>query len=187
MHDLTPAAQRLADLVAGVPDDALTAPTPCTEYSLGDVLDHVGGLAVAFTAAARKQPLDGAGPSGDASRLGDDWRTRIPRDVLALADAWRDPDAWTGMTAAGGIEMPGEIGGLVALDELVAHGWDVARALGLPYESDTATLEAVRTIVAQFGDDRGDAFGPEVPVPDGAPLLDRVIAMTGRDPGWAPQ
>jgi uncharacterized protein (TIGR03086 family) len=187
MHDLTPASRRLAELVAAVPDDALGAPTPCTEYSLGDLLDHVGGLAIAFTAAARKQPLDGGGASGDASRLGDDWRTRIPRDVLALAEAWKDPEAWTGMTAAGGVEMPGEIGGLVALDELVAHGWDVARALGEPYEMDDATLQAVLGIVSQFGDDRGDAFAPERPVPHDAPLLDRVVALTGRDPGWAPQ
>ena len=65
-------------------------------------------------------------PSGDASRLGHDWRDRIPADVEALAVAWHDPAAWTGMTKAGPVEMPGEIGGLVALDEIVIHGWDLA-------------------------------------------------------------
>src|SRR5215207_4830940 len=97
--DLTPAASDMARLVTSVADDQLGAPTPCPEYTLGDLLDHVGGLSLAFAGAAAK--VSGAGtqaPSGDASRLGDDWRTRILRDLVTLADAWRDPVAWTGMT-----------------------------------------------------------------------------------------
>ena len=47
MVDLTPAAQRLADLVARVSDDELSGPTPCPAYALGDLIDHIGGLAVA--------------------------------------------------------------------------------------------------------------------------------------------
>ncbi len=132
--DLTPAARRLSALVANVPDDALTGPTPCPDYSLGDLIDHIGGLALAFTAAARKEiGGDSAqGPSGDAARLGDDWHVRIPEQLAALAEAWRDPAAWTGMTQAGGVDLPGEIGGLVALDEIVIHGWDVAARVPNP-------------------------------------------------------
>lgn len=189
--DLTPAARRLADLVAAVPDDALGAPTPCPDYTLGDLLDHVGGLALAFTAAAAKAPL-ASGPSGDASKLADDWRTRIPADLRALGEAWRDPDAWTGMTAAGGVDLPGDVAGLVALDEVVIHGWDVARASGQAFDVDPATLDALHGFVSQFSgpgneEARAGLFGPEVRVPHDAPLLDRVVAMTGRDPGWAPQ
>lgn len=90
--DLEPAARRMADLIRDVPDELLDAATPCPEYRLGDLVDHVGGLALAFTAAATKANDDASaqGPSGDASRLGDDWRTRIPRDLAALAEAWRD-------------------------------------------------------------------------------------------------
>src|SRR5207248_426338 len=133
-----------AELVAGAPDEILTAPTPCPDYRLGDLIDHVGGLALAFTAAAEKDAGDATSqaPSGDASRLGDDWRTRIPRDLGRLAEAWRDPEAWTGMTKAGGVELPGEVAGVVALDELVVHGWDVARASGQPYDPDPDLVEA---------------------------------------------
>jgi hypothetical protein len=46
--DLGPAAVGLAQLVTGVPDELLDAPTPCPSYSVGDLIDHVGGLAVAF-------------------------------------------------------------------------------------------------------------------------------------------
>jgi uncharacterized protein (TIGR03086 family) len=191
--NLEPAARRMGDLVSGVSDDLLDAPTPCPEYTLGDLVEHLGGAASAFTGAAAKDLGDATsqGPSGDSSRLSDDWRSRIPRDLAALADAWRDPDAWTGMTKAGGVDLPGEVAGLVALDELVVHGWDVARATGQPYEVDAASVEAVHGFVAQFSepgmeDARAGLFGPVVEVPENAPLLDRVIGLTGRDPGWSP-
>ena len=52
-----PAARQLATLVRGVTDEQLDAPTPCPEYTVGDLLDHIGGLAKAFTWAATKESL----------------------------------------------------------------------------------------------------------------------------------
>jgi uncharacterized protein (TIGR03086 family) len=190
--DLQPATRRMADLIGAVPNELLAAPTPCPAYTLGDLIEHVGGLAQAFTAAATKANGDAGsrGPSGDASRLGDDWRTQIPRDLAVLAEAWRDPAAWTGMTQAGGVELPGEVAGVVALDELVIHGWDIARASGQAYDCEAPLLEAVHSFVAQFSGPGQEAgrqglFGPVVAVPDDAPLLDRVIGLSGRDPAWS--
>ena len=191
--DLTPAARRLADLIAGIPDEVLDAATPCGDYTIGDLVDHVGVGAIAFTGAAAKDMGDvtGTAPSGDAARLTDDWRARIPRDLVGLAEAWRDPDAWTGMTRAGGVDLPGEVAGLVALDEIVVHGWDIARATGRDYECDLPSLDAVHGFVAQFSEPgleemRAVLFGPVVEVPADAPLLDRVVGLTGRDPDWSP-
>lgn len=190
MVDLGPPTRRLANLVRRIPDDALDRTTPCRDRSLGALLDHVDGLAVAFRMAAQKTPLDAA-PSADSGRLGDDWRTRIPAALEALSEAWRDPEAWGGMTAAGGVDLPGEVAGLVALDEVVVHGWDVARASGQPYDVPEEELEAVLRFVAPFSEPGQEAareglFGPVVAVPDDAPLLDRVLGLTGRDPSWAP-
>jgi len=189
--DLGPAAERLSDLVGGVDDSQLGAPTPCPEYTLGDLIEHVGGLAQAFTAAARKTSgeLTSQAPRGDAARLPADWRTRIPLDLKACAEAWRDPAAWTGMTRAGGVDLPGEIGGLVALDEITIHAWDIAVSSGQPYQADYPTLTAVQGFLAGFSipgaeDQRGEIFGPVVEVPDDAPLQDRVIGLAGRDPAW---
>jgi uncharacterized protein (TIGR03086 family) len=192
MLDLGPAAWQMADLISSTPDAMLSVPTPCPDYTLGDLIEHVGGLAMAFTAAATKADLDGAGsqaPSGDASRLAPNWRTSIPRDVNALAEAWRDPDAWGGMTKAGGVDLPGEVAGLVALDELVIHGWDIARSLGRPYNTDPTCLQAVHGFVSQFSgpgqeEARAGLFGPEVRVAPDAPLIHRVVAMAGREPSW---
>jgi len=191
--DLEPAARRIADLVRAVPDDLLAGPTPCPDYSVGDLLEHVGGLAIAFRAAATKRALPGGSrpPSGDAARLGEDWRSRIPGDLLAMAGAWREPDAWTGLTKAGGIDLPGAVAGVVALDEIVIHGWDLAMATGQPYRCDQPTLEAVRGFLERSArpdqqQARSAIFGPVIGVPDGAPLLDLVVGLAGREPSWAP-
>jgi uncharacterized protein (TIGR03086 family) len=192
--DLGLAAQRLADLVARVTDDELGKPTPCPAYTVGDLVEHVGGLALAFTAAADKESNeynDREPPPGDASGLGDDWRARIPRDLAAMAQAWRDPEAWTGMTRIAGSESPASVVGLVAADELVVHGWDVARATGQPYEPEPAVLDAAKSFLVMVASPDAPAgpdvaFGPSRAVPDDAPLLDRVLALAGRDPGWSP-
>jgi uncharacterized protein (TIGR03086 family) len=191
--DLTPAAQRLGDLLAGVPEDLLAGPTPCPDYTLGDLVDHIGGLASAFGAAAAKDigEATGQAPAGDASRLAGDWKTWIARDLIALADAWRDPAAWTGMTQVGGVDLPAEACGLFALDELVIHGWDVARASGQGYDIEAAALEPLVGLLAPLAEPGREAsrtglFGPVVTVPAGAPLLERVLGLSGRDPAWTP-
>jgi uncharacterized protein (TIGR03086 family) len=180
--DLGPVVERTAKLVEAVSDNDLRKPTPCEQYTVGDLAEHIGGAALAFTAAAVKQPLDGGG-AGDAARLGPDWRIRIPRDVRGLADAWSDAETWTGMTGAGGVELPGEVAGLIGLDEMLVHGWDLAIATGQPAGYDGPELEALHALLLGFRDNAVDGiFGPEVDVPDTAPLFDRILGLTGRDP-----
>jgi len=194
MIDLEPAARRTAELVRGVPDEMLAAPTPCPAYSVGDLLEHIGGLALAFAAAAAKADghLTSQAPVGDASRLPADWRTRIPSDLVALAEAWRDPAAWDGMTKVGGVDLPGEVAGLVALDEIVIHGWDVAMASGQSFDYDAESLGVVHGFVLESAAPEQEAmrdgvFGPVVPVADDAPLVDRIVGLAGRNPAWSPR
>jgi len=193
MIDLGPACRRLAALVEAIPDERLGDPTPCPPSTLADLLDHVSGLSHAFTLAARKdltEPmLHQPPPPPDGGRLGPGWRSRIAAQLEELAAAWRDPDAWTGTTKAGGVDLPGEVAGLVALDEVVLHGWDVARASGQPFTCDEASLEAIEQFLAPSAEPGNEAereglFGPVVPVPPGASRLDRVLGMAGRDPAW---
>ena len=190
--DLGPAARRLADLVASVKDDALDRPTPCPAYSVGDLIEHVGGLALAFTAAGRKErneytEMTG---SGDAARLGADWRDRIPRDLAALAQTWAEPAAWTGMTRIATNDTPAGVVGLVLADELAVHGWDVARATAQAYACEPDILEAAQKFLQMFASPDAPAgpevaFGPARILLPEAPLLDRVVGLAGRDPGWS--
>jgi uncharacterized protein (TIGR03086 family) len=182
--DLGPAAEEMSALIATVPDEMLGRATPCPAYRLGDLIDHVGGVALAFTAAAAKDrgPLTGTPRPGDAGRLSEDWRTRTPRNLSAMAAAWRDPAAWTGMTQAGGVDLPGEVAGLAGLDELVVHAWDIARASGQELTADPTSVAAAHGFLAAAG----GPFGPVVAVAAERPLLDQVLALAGRNPDWAP-
>lgn len=188
MIDIHPAARRTAGLVSSVAEEQLGLPTPCAEACVGDLLDHLGVFAVRFTAAARKEAGDRMSPPPPSrANLEVGWRERISRDLLALGDAWRDPQAWDGSTFAGGIEMPAAMVGLVAVDELVVHGWDIAVATRQPYRPPEHEIEAAMAFVASFDAPRGGTlFGPIVPVPPDASPLDRLLGLTGRDPSWQP-
>lgn len=185
--DLAPPAAETARIVAGVRDDQLDDPTPCTGTSVAGMLDHLVGLTTAFRMAAEKTPPPG-GPSASASNLAGDWRTRLPAQLDALVAAWQAPGAWEGMTEAGGVQLPASAMGVVALDEVLIHGWDLAVATGQAYRPDDAAVAACFDFVGDRRDEPAGAspFGPVVPVPDDAPLFDRLLGRTGRDPGWAP-
>ncbi len=189
--DFRPTTTTLAALVRGVRDDQLTARTPCPDYTVADLLDHIGGLSVAFTCAARKEDVPGGGhASGDGSRLEDGWRDRIAASLDELGEVWLDPAAYDGMTMAGPIELPAPAAAMVAIDEVTVHAWDLAVATGQPYDADPAAVAAAHAFASSFeppdeaADDGPGLFGPPVAVPEDAPALDRLIGATGRDPGW---
>jgi uncharacterized protein (TIGR03086 family) len=179
----------LKDVVAGVRHDQLDHPTPCEDTSVAALLDHLVGLTLAFRLAAEKRPLCGA-PSASAAALALDWRTLLPSQLDALAAAWRDPSAWEGTAVAGGVEMPAPEMAVVALDEVLVHGWDLAVATGQAYRPDPASVETCWGFVEQFAsappEVRAGLYGPVVPVPGDAPAFDRLLGLTGRDPGWRP-
>jgi uncharacterized protein (TIGR03086 family) len=193
MHDLEPAAREVTRLVNGVSDDQLGNPTPCTSYTLGDLLHHVRGLAEAFTVAGRKeQPAGGSKPppQGDASLLPNNWRGETADWLGRLAETWSDPAAWEGTAWIAGFEAPASAVGVTAANELVVHGWDVARASGQELVLDDTALAPGREFVEMMSgpgseEARGDAFGPALPVPVGASALDALVAGNGRDPAWS--
>lgn len=183
--DLGGAARQVATLLDGISDDQLSAPTPCEKYTVQDLLDHLLGLTFAFRVAAEKSDPAAAEPPAR------DWRTGLPPQLDALVAAWKEPAAWDGMTEAGGLTLPGEVAGQVALNELVVHGWDLAKATGQPYACDRATEEqtfAFLTVSAEPEHEAGRAgvFGPVVDVPAEKSLLERAIGLSGRDPEWTP-
>jgi uncharacterized protein (TIGR03086 family) len=87
-----------------------------------------------------------------------------------------------------GTRVPGSAAKHIRLVELLTHGWDLARATGQPWSPPAAAAEeslifAPGMLTADYQGD-GKAFGPRVPVPGAAPPLDRLLGLSGRDPGW---
>jgi uncharacterized protein (TIGR03086 family) len=184
--DLGAAASETARVVAGVRDAQLCDPTPCEATSVAGLLDHLVGLTLAFRLSAEKRPLPG-GASRSADDLAPDWRTRLPGRLEALTAAWRSPAAWEGTAAAGGVELPAPVMAVVALNEVLVHGWDLAAATGQQYAADPAATEVCLRQAEQLGtapEAREGLYGPVVPVAHDAPAFDRLLGLTGRDPAW---
>ncbi len=187
--DLAPQAAEVARLAAGTRDDQLDAPTPCADTPVGALLDHLVGLTLAFRSAAEKRP-EPPPPPASAAALAPDWREQLPRRLDELVAAWRVPEAWEGTTEVGGVTMPAGQIAVVGLDELLVHGWDLAVATGQQFRAADADVQTCLGFVEQVnGGGRVSPpglFGPALPVPDDAPVLDRLLALAGRDPRWTP-
>jgi uncharacterized protein (TIGR03086 family) len=187
-HDLTPAARAVEGLLPGISEKQLSDRTPCPEYTVKGMLFHLLGLSTAFRAAAEKDlgPLTATAPEPTTPELPSDWRAQLPARLDELVSAWQDPQAWDGQTQVGGVDLPGAAAGQFALNELVIHGWDLARATGQHFDPGEACAGVSYDLLSSFADpgSRPPIFGPVVPVPAGASSLDRAVGMSGRNPSW---
>jgi uncharacterized protein (TIGR03086 family) len=171
----------MVDVLAGVADDRLTSPSPCTEFTVGDLIDHVDLVAQGATALA----LGSSGlPGIGCSHLQPDWRDTVTHHVRALGKAWGRPAAWEGMGNVPGSDLSNSTWGQITLTELVVHGWDITTATGQAFDLPEHTLQACFEHVAVFVPKAPlpDLWGPSVEVPPDAALLDRILAITGRAP-----
>jgi uncharacterized protein (TIGR03086 family) len=182
------AAESAVNVVRGVEPDWLNAPTPCSEYDVRALLNHyLFWTGRRGECAARKRVSDDPAEGHDFLQEAG-WAETYVTQARRTAQAWSDPAAWegsTGLTGAG--EMPADFVGGILFVEFVLHGWDLARATGVPLELDDDVLQAAHVRLSAMADQarRFKAFGPEVPVAESAPLLDRVLGLAGRDPNWA--
>jgi len=181
----------LADLepvVGRITSEQLHDPTPCTEYDVAQLREHVVGWLATFAAGF-------ADPDGRAPRASLDGY-QAPADAAAAVRAAADSlaRALRGGAAArplqlGESAMPGEMALSMILLEYQVHGWDLARATGQRWSPPAAAAaESLNFAPGMLNDDYqgdGKSFGKRVSVPDGAPPLDRLLGLSGRDPGWA--
>lgn len=186
---MLPAADAAARIVLEVPEDRLDAPTPCPGWDVRAVLNHLILWNARGEAAARRLPPAGPGEDHDFTAE-PGWAERFQQQARETAEAWREPAAWEGNTSLTGAKegMPAEFIGGIVLGECVLHGWDLAVATGIDPALPDGVVQAAWDWLAPTADmsRRYGAFGPEVPVPAGAPLLDRLLGLAGRDPSWTP-
>jgi len=184
------AAAPIAELVRGLDPARLTSPTTCAAYDVRALLHHLlfwgPVLAAAGCKAATTPPAAG---EEELDLVLGDWRRTLDGVFTDQVAAWSDPAAWTGTTSMGGPdELPAAMIGGMVMGELVVHGWDLGRGLGLHPTWDADVLEFVHDDAAAsagMGREMG-IYGPEVPVPASAATLDRLLGVTGRDPRWTP-
>lgn len=176
----------VVEVVRNINPDQLDAPTPCAEFDVRRLIHHLLFWLPSLAAAGHKEVVPPpAEAEPDVDLTGGDWSADLVARLEGAAAAWSVPDAWAGTTSMGGpAEMPAEtIGGMV-LGEVLVHGWDLAQATGQQPAWDFDVLEYVHREVAAtagMGREMG-IYGPEIPVPADAPLLQRILGLTGRRP-----
>ncbi|WP_141576456.1 TIGR03086 family metal-binding protein [Actinomadura sp. WMMA1423] len=188
-NGMMPAAQAAARIVLEIPAGELDAPTPCPDWDVRALLNHLILWNARGETAARRLPPAGPGEDHDFTAE-PGWAERFAEQARRTAEAWQDPAAWEGNTSLTGSKegMPaGFIAGIV-FGECVLHGWDLAVATGREPSFPPAVMEAAWEQLAATAEisRKYGALGPEVPVPEDAPLLDRVVGLSGRDPHWKP-
>jgi uncharacterized protein (TIGR03086 family) len=165
------------DVIAGVRADQHDDKTPCAEWTVRDLLDHMIGVVAGLgSAAAGKPPSPFVLAADPASQFQD--------AAAAALEAWRAPGVLEAIVDGGPGPMPGHVLAGINLLDTATHTWDLATATGqpaaLPDDVATAALEASRTIVSP--EIRTGRFGPELPASDGATPTEALVAFLGRTP-----
>ncbi|MCF1599969.1 TIGR03086 family metal-binding protein [Streptomyces muensis] len=179
------ARDRAVPVVRGIGDTALAAATPCVEYDVKALVNHLYQVVVQFQRLAVKEASDFGETIPDQVGVGPDWRDRFAAETDKLVAAWSAPGAEDGTTGA--MNMPARLVGAMALLDLTVHAWDLATATGQHYPSaDDAVVAELAGAVAELAPTarKMGVFGDPVPVAESASAFERLLAQSGRDPYW---
>jgi uncharacterized protein (TIGR03086 family) len=175
---LARASAVLGDLIDRIGADQWTAPTPCTEWSVRDVVNHLVGMNLVFVALLEESPM----PERGVDRLGADPAGAYRRSAAALQAAAGRPGVLersqsTPVGVATGVERL-----QWRIVDLLVHGWDLVQATGIPAELPDDLVEQALTFArAQLpSQPRAGRFADPQPIRDTAPAIDRLAAFTGR-------
>jgi uncharacterized protein (TIGR03086 family) len=163
---LTNGLDQLEVLLGSVSQDDLGRPTPCSDWTVSDLVDHVVQAPSRFATMVRGEQVDWAAPTPHA----DDPVTAYQENAQALRAALAEhPDT--------------EVGPEWQCAEIAVHTWDLATALGR--STDTFDPEVAERGLAFMqpslnDDNRSPAFGPEMQAPEGANAYTRIAAFAGR-------
>jgi uncharacterized protein (TIGR03086 family) len=174
LDTLASALQVTEGIVAGVRPEQASLPTPCPDFQVAQLVDHLVGFATNFADRAT-----GVTPPADPTTTvaGDDMQGAYHDAVVRLVAGYR----------AGASDDATPLG--IALIEAISHGWDLAKATDqpTPYPESTtaAALAAGQGMLEPKYRGEGMPFGEEVKVSSSAPVLHQFVAFMGRDPEWS--
>ncbi|MFD9219402.1 TIGR03086 family metal-binding protein [Streptomyces sp. NPDC060064] len=184
---LTECATEAARIARGVSADRLSAPTPCKEWDVRGLVNHLvlySSHGLEHRALRKQLPEELTGRDFTTEA---DWAEQYAAQLDRAIAAWSDPAVWEGEVDLGFAAMPApEIASLIT-KELAVHGWDLARATGQDHRISEAAAALILTVVDEHAEvyRQYDGFADPVPQPDEAPAFERALADSGRDPRWA--
>jgi uncharacterized protein (TIGR03086 family) len=181
---MTECAAEAARVARGVTAARLGDPTHCSDWDLRALVNHW----VLYTShglehrALRKQLPEELTARDFAAE--EDWAEAYAAQLDRAVAAWADPAVWEGEVELGMGSLPApELASLI-IKETAVHGWDVATATGQEFRVSDGAARLILDVVVTHGDlyRQYDGFADPVPLPDDAPVFDRALAASGRDP-----
>ena len=168
-------------------------PTPCTDFTVADLINHIAFGFVLARCSGSREPWDPSWTSDSPAPVLDglpreQWARAAAEAGAQVGAAWADPSSWTGDSHMGGAQMPAAVIGSMMTGEFAVHAWDLASAIGRTVEVGPGLGEVAlesMTGMAQMGREAG-WIGPEVAVAVDAPAFERALGTAGRDPAWTP-
>jgi uncharacterized protein (TIGR03086 family) len=170
-------------IIAGVRPDQLDAATPCTQWTVRDLLVHVVAVNRKYTGIAHGDPWEPGIPIVD---LGDDPARAYHDTINPLLQAWQQPGALHRELALPIGPRPAELALWVHLRETLVHGWDLAAATKQQTPFDDEVVKASLAHAQQLDPaptarPTGLGFANAVDAPRAAKPIIRLAAFFGRD------
>lgn len=167
-------------IVDGVTPEQMDAPTPCREWDVRALLNHLTGAVVMFGHA-----LTGVGSaSSDGDVTGNDPAEMFRQATRTTLGAWKQPGALERTLALPMGEVPGAFAININLMDTYVHGLDLAVATGQEDKVDPEMAETALALAKEMGLDKfrmPGVFGPEVPCAETTTPHRRLLAFLGRD------
>jgi uncharacterized protein (TIGR03086 family) len=181
-------------ILAQVRREHLGRPTPCTEWDLDELLRHMVSHHRGFAAATKAGPDGGPAPADPATwqvaTLGDDPYLMYRDAAAAVTAAFAEPGVLQRrLEILGYGTFPAKVAMNMHAVDFLAHGWDVAKAIGVPPQLDERLCEVGLRIASGWPDTPktwgpNGAFRHRIPVAATASAGDRLMGLLGRDPDW---
>jgi uncharacterized protein (TIGR03086 family) len=171
-------------VVAAIDPDQLTEPTPCADWNVGELLDHLVSGNWWAAELARGVTIDEVGSRLDGDQVGDDPLDAYDRSAEAAAAAFEAPGALDAPCAVSYGPVPGSVYAGHRFMDVLIHGWDLAAATGQDRTLDPALVDACWSEVEpQVEMIRGSGmFGNAISIPPRADPQTRLLAALGRCP-----
>ncbi len=181
VDQLDGAIEQARPIVHNVTPAQLESPTPCRDWDVRALLNHLIGIVKMTAARAADEEVDLS--TLDQDNIGDSPGAAYDRAAAAAVEGWRKRGT-EGTVAFFGREAPVAVAFHIVLSDLLVHGWDLARATGQDVTWDQALAQERLTVARQMlkPEMRGNAFGPEVPVSPDADEMTQLVAFLGRQP-----
>jgi uncharacterized protein (TIGR03086 family) len=169
-------------IVAGISADQWTGSTPCPEYDVRTLTNHVVGGNFWVAELAPGGTIDEVGSRLDGDLLGDDAAAAYDRSAAAAASAFNADGVMDKPVAVSYGPVPNSVYAGHRIVDVLIHGWDLAKATGQDTALDTELVQAAWDIVTPQAEllKSSGAFGEPVAVPDDADLQTRLLAVLGR-------